>query len=864
MNYNERMLKLIKNLEYCYLNNDFDLLKTFFHEEVTFFSIGHDNLYTGIEDVSNIIKKEIESIDCQLNLKDYQVNQLDNNKYLIAISIELGNDLGQVRISGVIVDEANELKIYHVHVSTSCFNGEETTEKVEKILLLQNKKMQHLIESIPGGMFQCYNDENLTLIEMNQGFLDLVGYTREEIKQNFNDQLRLMINSFDYQSNVPKIIEQLKEGKTKLVEYRIKCKNGKELWVLDKGTLNEIDGKMVFSCIIIDINDAKNAEEELKQGLERYQIILNQTNDVIYEWNIEENWIQYSSNFYKNFGHDCKGRKKLGAFKVNENVHPKDQHKMLECYEEIINGAEFTNVEIRIKDITGVHRWYRVRMTTIFNESHKPYRVVGIMTNIDNEVKQSNLLLKQAQEDPLTGLKNRNAVQQKIQNRLLDENQNGALLLIDIDNFKTINDTKGHLVGDAVLSNVATKMQHVFRNVDIIGRIGGDEFLIYVETNNFDIIAKRADQLLEMFANMNIEGVKISCSIGIALVPQDGKTFNEIYQKADQALYYVKNKGKNQYVFYNENHMSLVKLELNEDYIKNINRKIDRGITGINQALIEYTFKLLYNSIDIEDTLDNILEKIGKEFNVSRVYIFENTPDDKYCNNTYEWCNDGIEPQKDNLQNISYEKDIPGYLDNFNEQGIFYCQDITRLKEEHYRILESQNIKSILQCAIIEDGKIKGYLGFDECNSKRLWQQENIDNLIYISEIVSTFLLKKRAQERAIQESQNLKSVLDGQNAYIYVIDEKTHQLLWMNHLAQKHSPYARLGQLCYNVFLKLDQPCPNCPNNQVHGDGEHHGVEIYNSVVNIWVKSIASKINWYGQPAALITCFDISEYKKK
>lgn len=869
MEYNEKIIELIKTIKDCYLKRDFNLLKTFFHNEITFFSISYDNLYYGINNVMLIIQNHIENINYKINVVESHIKQLCEDKYVVTLIIELisNNKSIRIRVTGIIINVNGVLKIYHLHVSAPYYQeklnfDEEPAKKLEKLLFQQNEKIQNLIDSIPGGMFQCYFDENLTLIQMSQGFLDLVGYTREEIKQNFNNQLRLMINPIDYQIVIYEVIEQLKTSKTKLIEYRIKCKNNKDIWVLDKGTLIDLNGKQVFSCIVVDINDSKVAREELKLSLERHQIIMNQTNDIIFEWNIGEKWIQYSNNLSKNFGCNYEGKVKIKDFRVNQNVHPKDCYKMEKCYDDILSGVEFTEFQIRIKDITGTHRWYRIRTTTIFNEQHKPYRVVGIIINIDDEVKQSKLLLKQAQEDALTGLKNRNTVQREIQNRLIDENQKGALLLIDIDNFKIINDTKGHLVGDAVLINIATKMQQVFRKSDIIGRVGGDEFLIYVDTNDIEALSQRANQLLEIFTNIKIEEIKISCSIGIALAPQDGITFNKIYQKADQALYYAKNNGKNKYAFYDSQNMNLITLKLDDKYINDINRKIDRGITGINQALIEYTFKLLYNSIDIEDSLDKILETIGKEFNVSRVYIFENTSDDKYCNNTYEWCNEGIIPQKDSLQNISFITDIPNYLDNFNEQGIFYCQDISHLKEEHYKILESQNIKSVLQCAITENGKIKGFLGFDECNSNRLWQQENIDNLIYISEIVSTFLLKKKAQERAIQESQNLKSVLDGQNSYIYIIDEDNYQIQWMNQVTQERAPMAKLGQPCYKAFLGLDNPCSVCPSKRIDKELEHYDVEIYNNILDIWVKTTASKINWYGQKAILITCYDITEYK--
>ena len=93
---------------------------------------------------------------------------------------------------------------------------------------------------------------------------------------------------------------------------------------------------------------------------------------------------------------------------------------------------------------------------------------------------------------------------------------------------------------------------------------------------------------------------------------------------------------------------------------------------SLSDRLTEYIFRIIYKSNDLSTAVNLILELIGKQFNVSRAYIFENTEDGLYCNNTFEWCNIGIKPGIDHLQNVSYQKDLGGnYYDNFDENGIF-------------------------------------------------------------------------------------------------------------------------------------------------------------------------------------------------
>lgn len=142
-----------------------------------------------------------------------------------------------------------------------------------------------------------------------------------------------------------------------------------------------------------------------------------------------------------------------------------------------------------------------------------------------------------------------------------------------------------------------------------------------------------------------------------------------------------------------------------------VNARIDSNLLKKYETprISEFIFSKLYNAQDLERCIQEILEIIGRHFDVSRVYIFENSDDDQYCTNTFEWCNEGIPPEKENLQHISYEDDLEGrYLANFDENGLFYCQDIQSLDPAQVRLLEPQKIKSLLQCLIQDRGQGRG------------------------------------------------------------------------------------------------------------------------------------------------------------
>ena len=148
------------------------------------------------------------------------------------------------------------------------------------------------------------------------------------------------------------------------------------------------------------------------------------------------------------------------------------------------------------------------------------------------------------------------------------------------------------------------------------------------------------------------------------------------------------------------------------------------------EDLVNYVFQILYDTEDTDEAIRLLLEIIGKRFDVSRAYIFENTDDGKYCDNTYEWCSEGILPEKEMLQHVSYE-DLDSYADLFKEDAVFYCRDISKLTSPaQIALFERQHICSTLQCAMMENSSFVGFIGFDECTGNQALDQGRGGNLI--------------------------------------------------------------------------------------------------------------------------------------
>ena len=180
------------------------------------------------------------------------------------------------------------------------------------------------------------------------------------------------------------------------------------------------------------------------------------------------------------------------------------------------------------------------------------------------------------------------------------------------------------------------------------------------------------------------------------------------------------------------------------------------SVCDVTEQLARYAFRMLYDAGTTEAAIGQMLEVVGRAYDVSRVYIFENSADDTLCYNTFEWCGEGVSSERENLQGLSYQEDLGDYQSNFDANGIFYCRDISTLHPHLYAVLAPQGICSMLQCAILDDGRFKGYVGFDECRANRYWTQEQIESLTLVARVLSTFLVKQRLREHVQALEQRL------------------------------------------------------------------------------------------------------------
>lgn len=220
---------------------------------------------------------------------------------------------------------------------------------------------------------------------------------------------------------------------------------------------------------------------------------------------------------------------------------------------------------------------------------------------LEVRTKQVELATLKSLTDPLTGLNNRECLEKKMR-ELQDAGCHGSLFMIDLDNFKQINDTFGHIVGDKTLQLFADVLRSNSREQDIVCRLAGDEFVVfYTDMVDKDTAAKKAEGIISLFSEKIIKlgyGGIVSVSIGIVICEENGEEFQELYRKADKSLYFVKNNGKNAYHFYSKNkeNVNEINTVVDLEYISHMMEEgMDSGKGAFSLAYDE--FKKIYDFV---------------------------------------------------------------------------------------------------------------------------------------------------------------------------------------------------------------------------------------------------------------------------
>ncbi len=307
----------------------------------------------------------------------------------------------------------------------------------------------------------------------------------------------------------------------------------------------------IVACILIYflIRNAKAAVEKENNCLRTAEEVAGM---ISFEGDYRKDTFVVNNNYSKQFGRNPVMHKISDFAKPHPFVLDEDQEIFLKMGQGLIEGRETGNAQYRLLGKDGNIQWHQCVYRVWYDRHGAPMKCYGMIVPIDQQMKVISKLQMQVEKDPLTGVLNRMAFEIYVNLSLNGElrEQNHALLLLDLDDFKQINDGYGHVLGDHVLVATADLLKACVRNSDYVGRLGGDEFAVFLKNANKEQAAKKASEICEALEKeeMKSNEATVTCSIGIACFPQNGEDFNDLYLLADRALYQVKGTGKNSFM----------------------------------------------------------------------------------------------------------------------------------------------------------------------------------------------------------------------------------------------------------------------------------------------------------------------------
>lgn len=293
----------------------------------------------------------------------------------------------------------------------------------------------------------------------------------------------------------------------------------------------------------------------LERERTKYQFLAAISDEVLVDYDYQTDIATFSGHGEREFGLSQAMSNFSKQLKTSAtSIIPMDD---LDSLCEQVNAADVKNPIVKklckLRSASGTHLWYEIILRVLFsdNEQNKPIGLIGRISNVHDRMLEQSKLQIMAERDSLTKLYNLVTAEKLISDVLADGRERHCVLIVlDIDNFKSINDNYGHLFGNKVLCHISSQINSNIRSGDIASRMGGDEFLLFMaDFDSQEKLLNRCSQVIKRLAE-GFDGFKYTLSAGIAIYPDHAKAYSKLLHGADQALYVSKNMGRNRYTFY--------------------------------------------------------------------------------------------------------------------------------------------------------------------------------------------------------------------------------------------------------------------------------------------------------------------------
>ena len=356
-------------------------------------------------------------------------------------------------------------------------------------------------------------------------------------------------------------------------QWRITTPSGHVRWLeVTAQPVSQPDNCIVWDGLILDVTDRKQAEIALRESEARYRLLAENMNDLVCLHSLNGRYLYISPSCESLLGY---GYDEMLGQDVFSFIHPKDRDLVCkETYTAAASGKT-TLITYRMRQKSGQYIWFETLAKPILDATGQTVQLQTTSRDVTERIQVQNQLKHDALHDALTGLPNRHLFMERLElaiNRAKRfDDYHFSIVFLDLDRFKVVNDSLGHIAGDRLLIAIAQKLQDTLRSTDLAARLGGDEFVILLEeVKDIQEAVRATERVFEQFQEpLLIEGraVYTSASAGIVLGAREYVQASYLLRDADIAMYRAKSKGKNRYeVFDTEMHtQALNRLHLEND-----------------------------------------------------------------------------------------------------------------------------------------------------------------------------------------------------------------------------------------------------------------------------------------------------------
>lgn len=517
------------------------------------------------------------------------------------------------------------------------------------------------------------------------------------------------------------------------------------------GEINEDASGMPFAVLMIhDLTEERWGQELLRQQKNHNDIVVSLSNQILFEYNLARGRIRLEAQPIS-AGERCF----VCRFPNNELTEEQVQHEDRAIFRhfccQMRAGQKICKAELRL--ILGEeNRWVNVLAKAVCDSKGNAIKYVGRLLDVNEQKLEKEKLLYQAQRDPLTQLYNQNMIRKMVENQLHGTDlQPGVLLILDIDNFKRVNDQFGHYFGDFVIRGVADQLRAVDLPGCVAGRIGGDEFMLLLPGVTQEQAENTARDILQGIIRIfqddgGTHGV--SCSIGIAEYPDCGQTYAEVFQKADAALYAAKLAGKNRYCFYNQENGTDLKSDQGYFNTYQMEERCPPMAKGGEETdWGEMILSMLNRTTKLDQVIPLVLRVLGTQLEVDKISVMEFITEEQAALCAYQWSVSGDCPDEGSY--VQYGQDvIEALINEYEETPLIQVENIEEADTSDICIYyaKKKGATAFVYYATFAAGIVQYCFQFEHYGERRHWTKQEVQFIREVSDILSTHLLRYRAK----------------------------------------------------------------------------------------------------------------------